>query len=212
MRLLAPVTAALILSAAGLASAAPVRRLALVVGANQGAAGRVPLRYAVADAERFADLVSHIGGVAPSDRVVLRDPTRRALADALAAIGRGSARCARALLAAGGGHRLLLGSRGRPGADARPRDHALPRPAGRHPGAARGRAHHRARRVRVRRHHAAEGRPHPAGVPVRDARRRAGLRLPHLQLRDGGLAGIGAPGRLVLHPRTSCRRCGAPRT
>ena len=87
MRPFAAVTAALILSAAGPASAEPVRRLALVVGANRGAAGRVPLRYAVADAERFADLVSHLGGVAVADRVVLRDPTRAALADALAAIG-----------------------------------------------------------------------------------------------------------------------------
>jgi len=85
MRILVTVTAALLLAAA--AQGAPVRRLALVVGANQGAAGRVPLRYAVADAERFADLVSHIGGVAPSDTVILRDPTRRALADALTAIG-----------------------------------------------------------------------------------------------------------------------------
>jgi hypothetical protein len=86
MRPLVAATAALIFSAAGEAGAAspqPVRRLALVVGANQGAAGRVPLRYAVADAERFADLVSHIGGVAPADRVVLRNPTRRTLAEAL---------------------------------------------------------------------------------------------------------------------------------
>jgi hypothetical protein len=87
MRTFSTVTAALILSAANLASAEPVRRLALVVGVNRGAAGRVPLRYAVADAERFGDLVSHLGGVAPADRVVLRDPTRRALAEALAAIG-----------------------------------------------------------------------------------------------------------------------------
>ena len=36
------------------AAPAPIRRFALVVGANRGAADRVPLRYAVADAERFA--------------------------------------------------------------------------------------------------------------------------------------------------------------
>jgi hypothetical protein len=85
MRRLVYATAMLLLSAS-LASAAPVRRLALVVGANQGAADRVPLRYAVADAERFADLVSHIGGVAPQDRVVLRDPTRRAFTEALGTV------------------------------------------------------------------------------------------------------------------------------
>ncbi|MET0554100.1 MAG: caspase family protein [Vicinamibacteria bacterium] len=86
MRRLVPAAALLLLSAS-LASAAPVRRLALVVGANQGAADRVPLRYAVADAERFADLVSHIGGVALQDRVVLRDPSRRAFTEALGTVG-----------------------------------------------------------------------------------------------------------------------------
>ncbi len=65
--------------------AAPMRRLALVVGSNQGAADRVPLRYAVADADRFADLVTRMGGVAPDDRIVLRDPNRRGLMDALTA-------------------------------------------------------------------------------------------------------------------------------
>lgn len=69
----------------------PIRRFALVAGANRGAAGRVPLRYAVTDAERFGDLVSRMGGVQPADRTVLKDPTRREFIDALAAIGQKSA-------------------------------------------------------------------------------------------------------------------------
>jgi caspase domain-containing protein len=61
-----------------------LRRLALVVGSNRGAADRVPLRYAVSDADRFADIVSRMGGVLPVDSVVLREPNRRTLMDALA--------------------------------------------------------------------------------------------------------------------------------
>ena len=68
------------------AGAAPVRRIALVVGANQGGAERVPLRWAVADAERVAGLLTEMGGVAPPDCIVLREPTRRALLDGLALV------------------------------------------------------------------------------------------------------------------------------
>jgi hypothetical protein len=68
---------------AAIPASGPARRFALVVGANRGPADRVPLRYAVADAERFADVVTRMGGVEAGDRVVLRDPTRQALVDAL---------------------------------------------------------------------------------------------------------------------------------
>jgi hypothetical protein len=62
------------------------RRIALVVGANRGTTDRVPLRYAVADAERVAGLLTEMGGVAPSDLVILREPTRRAFLDSLAIV------------------------------------------------------------------------------------------------------------------------------
>ena len=77
-------------------SAASPRRLALVVGSNRGAADRVPLRYAVEDADRFADIVSRMGGVETADRVVLRDPNRRGLMEALSAtaVRAGEARAA----------------------------------------------------------------------------------------------------------------------
>jgi hypothetical protein len=67
-------------------AATPARRIALVVGANRGGALRVPLRWAVADAERFAALLTEMGGVAPADCLVLREPTRRALVDGLAVV------------------------------------------------------------------------------------------------------------------------------
>jgi hypothetical protein len=66
------------------ADPAGFRRLAVVVGANRGAADRVPLRYAVADAERFAGVVTRMGGVAAADCILLREPSRRVLLEALA--------------------------------------------------------------------------------------------------------------------------------
>ncbi|MBX7186989.1 MAG: caspase family protein [Vicinamibacteria bacterium] len=64
-------------------TAGRIRRLALVVGANRGGQDRAPLRYAVADAERFAGLLTRMGGVLPADSLVLREPTRAAFIDAL---------------------------------------------------------------------------------------------------------------------------------
>jgi len=91
MRPLAPASILLALAPAAVClaedPASPaVRRFALVVGANRGAADRVPLRYAVGDAERFARLVMGIGGVRPTDCILLREPTRQAFLDALAAM------------------------------------------------------------------------------------------------------------------------------
>jgi hypothetical protein len=78
--LLAPV------AAAAAAAPPPTRRFAVVAGANRGPADRVALRYAVADADRFAKVVTGMGGVASEDCVVLREPTRIAFLDALAAV------------------------------------------------------------------------------------------------------------------------------
>ena len=69
-----------------LEAGADVRRLALVAGANRGASERVPLRYAIADAERFAGVMTRLGGLAPDDCVTLKDPTRRSFLDALALV------------------------------------------------------------------------------------------------------------------------------
>jgi opacity protein-like surface antigen len=80
--------AALLAPAAAAAATAPppTRRFAVVAGANRGPADRVALRYAVADADRFAKVVMGMGGVASEDCVVLREPTRIAFLDALAAV------------------------------------------------------------------------------------------------------------------------------
>jgi uncharacterized caspase-like protein/opacity protein-like surface antigen len=63
-----------------------VRRLALVAAANSGAPTRARLRFATTDADRFATTLRQMGGVAEPDCVVLREPTRRALLDALAVL------------------------------------------------------------------------------------------------------------------------------
>lgn len=65
------------------AGAPPVRRLALVAGANDGGPLRERLRYAVSDAERTAQVLQRLGGVAPEDAVVLLDPGEPGLRAAL---------------------------------------------------------------------------------------------------------------------------------
>ncbi len=63
-----------------------LRRLALVAGANVATPDRPRLRFAQLDAERFAGVMSRMGGVAGADSLLLREPTRRALLDALAVL------------------------------------------------------------------------------------------------------------------------------
>jgi hypothetical protein len=55
-------------------TATPVERFALVVGANHGGTERPVLRYAVADAERFARVLADLGGVRAESAIVLRQP------------------------------------------------------------------------------------------------------------------------------------------
>jgi hypothetical protein len=62
---------------------ATVARFALVAGANQGAADRPVLQYAVSDAERFARVLTELGGVGPAQSVLLRQPRVRELEDAI---------------------------------------------------------------------------------------------------------------------------------
>jgi len=54
---------------------APVRRFALLVGANDGGGDRVRLRYANSDADAIAEVLRDLGGVGAGDLIHLRDPT-----------------------------------------------------------------------------------------------------------------------------------------
>ena len=86
---------ALVLAAAPAARAAepeasPVtRRIALVVGANDGGNDRVKLRYAGSDARSVARVLVELGGLERADEVVLYDPTQ---AELLAGFTRAQAR------------------------------------------------------------------------------------------------------------------------
>lgn len=73
----------LLLAAPAFAETVPVRRLALLVGVNDGGAGRVRLRYAVSDARSFDKVLGELGGVAAADRRVLVDVGRAGLLEAL---------------------------------------------------------------------------------------------------------------------------------
>lgn len=61
----------------------PLRRFAVIAGANDGGPGRAALRYAGSDAETFARVLRQLGGTRAGDAVVLVEPHR---ADFLRAI------------------------------------------------------------------------------------------------------------------------------
>src|SRR5215472_11253342 len=63
----------------GLAAAQPsieARRLALVIGVNDGGPSRLRLRYAASDAKEFAQVLQQLGGVADSDMMLVLDADR----------------------------------------------------------------------------------------------------------------------------------------
>src|SRR6185503_1363849 len=68
----------LILAAAAAPAAASggdkLRRYAVIIGANNGGAGREVLRYAASDAEAVARVLRELGGVRPADAVLVREP------------------------------------------------------------------------------------------------------------------------------------------
>lgn len=72
---------------AGLAHASVLRH-AVIVGANDGGGVLEPLRYAEQDADRFAEVLTDIGGFAAEHVTVLHAPTSDALRAALADHGR----------------------------------------------------------------------------------------------------------------------------
>jgi hypothetical protein len=61
------------------AHASPVRRLALLVGVNDGGRERVQLRYAVSDAQAFDKVLVELGGVAASDKRLVLETDRAGL-------------------------------------------------------------------------------------------------------------------------------------
>ncbi len=56
-----------------------LRRFLVSAGANRGSKDRVPLKYAVSDAEAMARILEEMGGVSPSDCTILREPSLKDL-------------------------------------------------------------------------------------------------------------------------------------
>lgn len=62
-------------NAAAAQATAPTRRVALIVGANDGGPGRVKLRYAGSDARAVSRVLTEVGGLDRRDAFVLIDPS-----------------------------------------------------------------------------------------------------------------------------------------
>jgi hypothetical protein len=65
--------------------AGQVRRVAILVGANDPPPGRAALRYAHEDARRLGDVLSRVGGFAPADVHVLLEPSHAEIEQVIAA-------------------------------------------------------------------------------------------------------------------------------
>jgi hypothetical protein len=72
----------LLVHAAG-ADPVPMRRIAILIGANDPPPSQAPLRYAHDDAQHMADTLIRVGGFAPGDVHVLLDPARPEIERAL---------------------------------------------------------------------------------------------------------------------------------
>jgi hypothetical protein len=79
MRALALVLSLLAAVLPAAAHASPVRRLALLVGVNDGGRERVQLRYAVSDARAFDKVLVELGGVAAADKRLVLETDRAGL-------------------------------------------------------------------------------------------------------------------------------------
>jgi hypothetical protein len=93
---------------AGAEAAATVQRFTLVIGANSGGAERPRLQYAVSDAERFARVLIELGGVAPQNEIILRQPKLKELLDALDQLSARVTEARRAQGTGGGRTEVLL--------------------------------------------------------------------------------------------------------
>src|SRR6185295_11997909 len=83
MNRLSAITAAAVLSGVVSLAHADDRRVAVIVGHHDGGDGTRPLRYANSDADRMYRIVTTIGGVDPSDAVLLTDPSATEMLAAL---------------------------------------------------------------------------------------------------------------------------------
>ena len=67
-----------------ISAAGTLQRYMVVVGANSGGSDRGALKYAVSDAERFAEIMVRMGGVDEANHIVLRQPAHADIETAFA--------------------------------------------------------------------------------------------------------------------------------
>jgi Caspase domain len=90
------------------AAAAPLQRFTLVIGANSGGSERARLQYAISDAERFARVMSELGGVTAANAILLKQPKLREVVDALDLLDSRVGAARRAAGAAGGRTEVIV--------------------------------------------------------------------------------------------------------
>lgn len=73
-RTLLVVVLAIVCTTVASAQTAPVRRIGMFIGANDGGRSRVTLRWAAEDARRMAQVMNELGSIAPADTYYLADP------------------------------------------------------------------------------------------------------------------------------------------
>ena len=87
--LLASIAAAGAMSApAAAGSGDKLRRYAVIIGANNGGAGRTVLRYAGSDAEAFARVLGELGGVRRGDALLVREPDGKQIDQSFAQVSK----------------------------------------------------------------------------------------------------------------------------
>jgi hypothetical protein len=79
----AVVAGAFALTLSSSAVASELQRIALVMGSNDGGDTRVTLRYADTDAAAFASVLTELGGVDPFDVILISDPARNTVEQAM---------------------------------------------------------------------------------------------------------------------------------
>lgn len=91
MRPAAAILLALLTTSARAAEGEAVERLALIAGASSGGPGRAALRYAASDAREVARVLGQLGGIDPSDLVLIEEPDVAVFRSAVARLGRRAA-------------------------------------------------------------------------------------------------------------------------
>ena len=65
-----------------------IERHLFAISANNGGEGRPVLRYAESDAKSFAKVLTEMGGIAPGNKILLREPSVKEIQNEFATLGK----------------------------------------------------------------------------------------------------------------------------